>query len=91
MELSGITNVFGDLGWLLRTFGPLLVAVIFFMWRDYRREDRLTDRIKQLEDEQRDVILPLVRETVEVTTRNTEVIRMNTKVMERLEHALNNQ
>jgi hypothetical protein len=37
-----------------------LIAVIFFLWRDYRREDRLAARIETLEDEQREVLLPLV-------------------------------
>lgn len=49
-----------DLMWLLKQFGPLLIAVIFFLWRDYRREDRLAARIETLEDEQREVLLPLV-------------------------------
>jgi membrane protein implicated in regulation of membrane protease activity len=89
MELFGFAGVLGDLGWLLETFGPLLVAVIFFIWRDYRREDKLTRRIEQLENEQRAVILPLVRETTEVIVRNTEVMQQNVRVMERLEHALN--
>ena len=89
MEFLGVVTTLHDLSWLLKTFGPLLVAVIFFIWRDYRREDRLAARVKQLEDEQRDVILPLVKETTEVITRNTEVMQQNIKVMERLEHALN--
>lgn len=78
-----------DFGWLLKNFGPLLIAVLFFIWRDYRREDKLTQRIDELEEEQRNVILPLVKETSEVITRNTEVLRQNTRVMERLEQALN--
>jgi hypothetical protein len=89
MELFGFAEVLGDLGWLLKTFGPLLVAVIFFIWRDYRREDKLLTRIEQLENEQRLVILPLVRETTKVIVRNTEMTRQTVKVMERLEHALN--
>jgi hypothetical protein len=89
MELFGFVDALGDLGWLLKNFGPLLVAVSFFIWRDYRREDKLTTQVKQLEAEQRDVILPLVRETTEVIVRNTEVMQQNIKVMERLEHALN--
>jgi hypothetical protein len=89
MELFAVVDALADFGWLLKTYGPLLFAVIFFIWRDYRREDRLTLRIKQLEDEQREVILPLVQQTTEVIVRNTDVMEQNTKVMERLEHALN--
>jgi len=89
MEQVGFIRAFGDLNWLLQTFGPLLVAVVFFIWRDARREDRLTARIKQLEDEQRDIILPLVKESTAVIVRNTTVMEQNFKLMERLERALN--
>ena len=91
MDLDLFGTVMTDLsnfGWLLKTFGPLLVAVIFFIWRDYRREDKLLTRVKELEDEQRKVILPLVQSCTEVITRSTQVMERNTQVMERLEHAL---
>ena len=87
MELFGVIDALADFGWLIKTYGPLLFAVIFFIWRDYRREDRLT-RIKQLEDEQREIILPLIQQTTEVVVRNTTVMQQSTRVMERLEHAL---
>lgn len=66
---------------LCKQYGPFFVAVIFFLWRDYRREDRLSKRINLLEDEQRQVIIPLVKSC-------TEVITKNTVVMERLEKHL---
>lgn len=69
---------------LCKQYGPMLVVVIFFLWRDYKREDRLTSRIDMLEDEMRKVILPLVTDCSEVITRNTAV-------MERLEHHLKHQ
>jgi len=77
-----------DLVWVLKNFGPLFLAVIFFVWRDYRREDRLSQRINELEDEQRKVILPLVQECTKVITQNTDVMRQNTEVMTRLETVL---
>ena len=42
------------------TIGPSLVLLAFFLWKDYRREDRLQGRIDKLEQEQRDVVLPMV-------------------------------
>lgn len=66
---------------LLRQFGPLAGLCLFFVWRDWKREDRLTTRIEKLEDEQRQVILPLVQ-------KSTDVIARNTEVMERLDVAL---
>ena len=70
-----------DLMWLVKQFGPFFIAVIFFLWRDYRREDRLAARIETLEDEQRKVLLPLVEKC-------STVIAQNTVVMQRLERAL---
>ena len=66
---------------LIKQFGPFFLAVVFFLWRDYRREDRLSNRLDQLEDEQREVILPLVKEC-------SIVIAQNTAVMERIERFL---
>ena len=66
---------------LIKQFGPLAGVVLFFIWRDWKREDRLTTRVEKLEDEQRHVILPLVE-------KSTEVIARNTAVMERLEGAI---
>lgn len=69
---------------MIQQFGPLAGAVLFFVWRDWKREDRLTSRIEKLEDEQREIILPLVEKT-------TAVIAQNTLVMERLDAALCNK
>ncbi len=71
----------GDAIALVKQFGPMLVAVVFFIWRDWKREDRLMKRIDKLEDEQRNVILPLV-------TKCTEVISENTAVMEAVNRKL---
>lgn len=85
--------LFADTGFfeavdVLKQYGPfcgsLLLAVVFFIWRDWKREDRLTKRIATLEDETRNVLLPLVKDC-------TAVISQNTSVMERLERHLNNR
>ena len=71
----------GDTLALVRQYGPMLVMVVFFLYRDFIREDRLMKRIEKLEDEQRKVILPLV-------TRCTEVIAQNTEVMDVVKNKL---
>jgi len=63
---------------VIQEYGPLAGVVIFFLWRDFKREDRLLSRVEKLEDEQREIILPLVQ-------KSTDVIARNTEVMERLE------
>ena len=72
---------FGTTLELVKSYGPFFVAVIFFLWRDFKREDRLSSRINILEDEQRHVILPLVKDC-------SAVIAQNTAVMTRLEQHL---
>ncbi len=57
------------------TIGPSLVLLAFFLWKDYRREDRLQGRIDKLEQEQRDVVLPMVEKCAGVIASNTEVMQ----------------
>jgi len=57
------------------------VVVGFFLWQNWLRELRMSKRISKLEDEHRQVILPLVE-------RCTDVIAQNTAMMERLEKSL---
>lgn len=66
---------------LLKLFGPWAGTVIFFIWRDYRREDRMSQRIEQLETEQKAVLIPLVE-------RSATVIAENSVVMSKLEKLL---
>jgi hypothetical protein len=54
--------------------GPALGVLIFILWKDFRREDRLQTRIENLEKEQKDVILPMVEKYAELTTRSTDVM-----------------
>lgn len=67
---------------LVKLYGPFCIAVIFFIYRDWKREDRMTKRINTLEDEMRNVILPIVQDCSGVIARNTEVI---TRIEKRLE------
>ena len=66
---------------LLKQYGPLILVVVFLLWQGWQRELRTGKRIDYLEDEQRQVLLPMVE-------RCTEVITQNTNVMERLERSL---
>jgi hypothetical protein len=69
---------------LLKQYGPLILVVVFLLWQGWVRENRMGNRIDVLEDEQRNVLLPMVE-------RCTEVITQNTNVMERLEKALDDR
>lgn len=80
-----LASSFSDAVEILQTYGPfcgcLLLAVWFFIWRDWKREEKLTDRITNLETEYREVLVPLV-------TNSTEVIAKCSVIMERVERKL---
>ena len=73
---------------LIREFGPLAGIVLFFIWRDWKREDRSTSRIEKIEDEMRKVIMPLVERSTKVIAKNSHVMRENAAVMRELAVAL---
>ena len=81
MPILFASGEFDDAIELIKQFGPFFLAVVFFLWRDWRREDRLSNRLDELENEQRAVLLPLV-------TDCSAVIARNTAVMERIERTL---
>ena len=66
---------------VLKQYGPLVLVVAFLLWQGWVRETRMSKRIVRLEDEQRNVLMPLVE-------RCADVIAQNTLMMERLEKAL---
>jgi len=69
---------------LLREFGPLAGIVLFFIWRDWKREDRSASRIEKLEDEMRHIIMPLVERSAKVISKNSQIMRENAMVMREL-------
>jgi hypothetical protein len=63
---------------LIKDFGPLVGIVLFFIWRDWRREQDLVDRVTKLEDFNTSVLTNIVQEQASVIATNTEVIKANT-------------
>lgn len=63
--------------------GPALGILAFFLWKDWRREMRLLDRVELLEKEQKEVLFPLVKQCAEVIAQNTLVMQRLEKVMRR--------
>jgi hypothetical protein len=64
---------------LAKDFGPLVGIVLFFIWRDWRREQNLVDRVTKLEDFNTEVLSNMVKEQAAVIATNTEVIKANTE------------
>jgi hypothetical protein len=74
---------FGAILEFAKLYGPLSIAVAFFLWRDHWRETKHTVRINHLEDEFRQVVLPLVRETTNVITQNTAAFLRLERILDR--------
>jgi hypothetical protein len=71
---------------LAKDFGPLVGIVLFFIWRDWRREENLFERVQKLEDYNTETLTNMVKEqamliatATQVIATNTEVIRANTE------------
>lgn len=69
---------------LLTNFGPLVGIVLFFIWRDWKREDALSTRVERLEDYQRDTLSHLVERSTTALAQNAECLSWVAHVMERL-------
>ena len=85
MDLSSTLSLLKEWG---PVFGPALLVLAFFLWKDWRRETRLQDRVDALEKEHKDVILPLVEKCSTVIAQNTAVMMRLEKVLEQKSQAL---
>ena len=71
----------GDALFILKTYGPLVLVAAFMLWQAWAREKRMSERITKLEQEHKDILLPLA-------AHNAEVVGQNTLMLSRLEEAL---
>lgn len=77
-------DVLMDLMALGKQYGPLVLAIGFFLWQGWVRECRVNKRVETLEDGQRNILLPLIEKCA-------EVIAQNTSMMGRMEKALDDR
>ena len=61
----------GSIIQLFQKFGPLIGVILFFIWRDWKREEQLTKRVDTLETYQMDVLSSLVSNTTTAIVHNT--------------------
>jgi len=73
-----------DLVSMLKEFGPLVGVVIFFIWRDWKREQHLSKRLEKLEDYYRGTLVHLVERGTTALVQNSEVMKWVGRVVERL-------
>ncbi len=69
---------------LLREFGPLLGLILFFVWRDWKREDRLSSRVEALETYQKETLVGLLKETTVALTHNAECLKWIGRIVEKV-------
>ena len=73
---------------LFQSWGPSIglgvTVLFFFLWKDCRREDRLQARIEKLEQDQKEIMFPMLEKCVGVIAKNTEVMQsVNTMLLRR--------
>ena len=59
-SLFAQADTYADAIALLKQYGLLVLVVAFLLWQGWVRECRMGKRIVKLEDEQRNVLMPLV-------------------------------
>jgi len=69
---------------LIANFGPLAGVVLFFIWRDWKREDTLSTRVEKLEDYQRETLANLVERSITALAQNAECLSWVARIIERL-------
>lgn len=68
---------------MLRELGPLMGVILFFIWRDWKREARLSERVEKLEDYQKETLVQLVEKGTAALVQSSEVIRWVCRGLER--------
>lgn len=84
MEQIFATNGAEILTELASNFGPLIGIVLFFIWRDWKREDILSTRVEKLEDYQRETLVDLVERSTTALAQNAECLSWVARATERL-------
>ncbi len=69
---------------ILQQVGPLVAIIIFFVWRDYRRELHVQEKLGCLEKYQREVLQSLISQTTRALTQSSECIKWLSHVVDRL-------
>ena len=69
---------------LLSQYGPLVGVVLFFIWRDWKREDRLNIRIHSLEDYQKETLGELVSQSTVALTHSADCMKWVGAIMSKI-------
>lgn len=75
-----------DVVGVLREFGPLVVLVLWFAWRDGDREKRMANRIAELETFQREFLAERLKVSIETQDQVSAALEKLTEVIEGCRH-----
>ncbi len=75
-----------DVVGVLREFGPLVVLVLWFAWRDGDREKRMANRIAELETFQREFLADRLKVSIETQNRVSAALEKLTEVIQGCKH-----
>ena len=67
---------------LLRDFGPIIGVILFFIWRDWKREDKLQERVARLETYQQEALVTMVKDTTQALAQNSEFLKWSGRIIE---------
>ena len=70
----GISDLWGILNQWGPVFGLVTLTLMFFLWKDWKRENRLQDRVEALEKDQKEIILPMLEKCTTVIAQNTQMM-----------------
>ncbi len=75
-----------DFPWMeiIKSVGPWVSVILFFIYRDYRREESLNQRIRMLEEYQKNVLENLVEKSTMALAQSSECIKWIGRVLEHL-------
>lgn len=74
---------------LMAEYGPLVVLVAIFVWRDTKREDRMTKVIEAKDGQitaQSEQVAAMLKLVTEIATRSEDALRENTAAFNKHAH-----
>lgn len=73
---------------LAKQFGPFVAFTVYFVWQGWQREKRQTARIDELANQYNESLKTHLSQTTSALVNNTEVMRENVAVMEKMERLI---
>ena len=80
-SLSAIAEAMNQFGPAVTILAALLIMNLFFVWRDYRREDRQQKQIEAMQAVHNETVLPLLTDCTQAIAGCKEVIKQNSTII----------